>query len=577
MAQQRPQSPKWAQQPTQLWSLVEIKNGVEVAVHDLNEISKNRNTTMIMMGRAEDQVDVTLQHESISRFHARISFDKEFGTPWLRDLSSTHGVFVNKVRLPSSTIGREETMSGVAGSRGVTIYPGDIIQLGASTRYFCVVGPPEFERHTLRHQKMTTSRSKENSSVVNAGTIGAYSRVDEDHERSDDDDFDNGEDHHREHILSDETIPDTFRIEWERIKALQFKLENVQRESERIRMKGDVGSDALSSGQTKQLERNDERVIALQQQIHTKESELYQKIYPTSSQTRKTNVVLGDNDDEENDDYLDRTKVDRNDHLELNQDGETEQTLLAKWNDLHKRRSEISNKLNVVNEKASRLKQTLKESKEQEETFFIQNEVALISDTQQKLVEEEKQLAQHLNEIEVLIRIANPKLRKVGDASTWLLPIQNGMDNDAVRVQDEPRKTSDEIWKVENTKSDNPLTQQHIDAVVPDSAERQQQSSNSTLSSKEASLKMMLPPPPKRQRIPNVSGAPKNGTLAALTSSIHPSISSQSYRGSEVQLPPTAATGISFNNEQQKDTWQIPKDQDGSGRTKLNTKFAGRY
>jgi hypothetical protein len=31
------------------------------------------------------------------------------------------------------------------------------------------------------------------------------------------------------------------------------------------------------------------------------------------------------------------------------------------------------------------------------------------------------------------------------------------------------------------------------------------------------------------------------------------------------------------NGDEKKDVWQAPKDQDGSGSTKLNLKFAGRY
>jgi hypothetical protein len=36
-----------------------------------------------------------------------------------------------------------------------------------------------------------------------------------------------------------------------------------------------------------------------------------------------------------------------------------------------------------------------------------------------------------------------------------------------------------------------------------------------------------------------------------------------------------AASKIPSNPKE--DVWQAPKDQDGSGRTKLNDKFAGRY
>lgn len=35
--------------------------------------------------------------------------------------------------------------------------------------------------------------------------------------------------------------------------------------------------------------------------------------------------------------------------------------------------------------------------------------------------------------------------------------------------------------------------------------------------------------------------------------------------------------GAALQDDSQKDTWRPPKDQDGSGYTKLNQKFAGRY
>ena len=51
--------PEWSVRPvSSLWMLTEIKNGVEVAKHDLF----NRATTIF--GRATDQVHIVLYHES---------------------------------------------------------------------------------------------------------------------------------------------------------------------------------------------------------------------------------------------------------------------------------------------------------------------------------------------------------------------------------------------------------------------------------------------------------------------------------------------------------------------------------
>jgi pSer/pThr/pTyr-binding forkhead associated (FHA) protein len=62
----------------------------------------------------------------------------------LRDLASAHGTTVNRKKLPPA-IGNVESASPKAGSRGLVLYPGDVLQFGASTRLFCLEGPPEYE------------------------------------------------------------------------------------------------------------------------------------------------------------------------------------------------------------------------------------------------------------------------------------------------------------------------------------------------------------------------------------------------------------------------------------------------
>jgi hypothetical protein len=69
---------------------------------------------------------------------------------------------------------------------------------------------------------------------------------------------------------------------------------------------------------------------------------------------------------------------------------------------------------------------------------------------------------------------------------------------------------------------------------------------------------------------PAARGPAPRGTLAALTAVPSPSSSSSS---SSQPAKPSAQTTVDL----QKDEWRAPQDQDGSGKTKLNEKFAGRY
>jgi hypothetical protein len=387
-----------------------------------------------------------------------------------------------------------------------------------------------------------------------------------------DDSSDDEAEFSEEHQLSDETVPKSFRPEWARIKALQQKLENIQTESERIHMKGDAGSETLSAGQLKQLERNEERVATLQEQISTKESELYRKIFPNTNegQKRKRDIMNDDIEDDE-DDYLDRTKEDHRGDLELNQDGETEQSLLLKWEELQSQHVEVSRKLHCLDQKVLRLKQSIMDLKEeQEDLFFVRNELDVLLDTRTKLEGEEKRLVQSLAEIEVLIRVVNPKLCKVEDGSTWALPEQS----DAVNAFVTSERQS-EILPIQNNETTD---RRKSDVVTIEKLDHEEKHVGLASEPTEAAFhQSMLPPPPKRQNT-TTSTTLKVGTLAFLSSSaVSPAKSESLHMASDRTLRPAGVAEVALNNEQKQDVWQVPKDQDGSGRTKLNAKFAGRY
>jgi pSer/pThr/pTyr-binding forkhead associated (FHA) protein len=323
--------PPWSRPPQHEWVLTEIKDGVEVATHRLDCRS-------VVLGRAADQVHITLAHPSISRHHARIAFDGQ-GTPWLRDLQSTHGVTINKKAYPKVAIGRNESDSTKPGARGVVLYPGDVLQFGASTRIFCLEGPEEFARGAIRpvtekvrDASVNTNSASEGTTYAALDTSAPASHQDGETEREDND-------WRQTRPLTDETVPEQYQKDWEKIKALQYKLANVTTESERIRVKED-----LSAGQERQLERNEERIQQLAEQIYQKENELYRKVYPDTAslpQHRRDRPKHQQDDDDFEDDFFDRTKTAAESTLLFNKDGESEQSLIAKWNALSEQHEEL--------------------------------------------------------------------------------------------------------------------------------------------------------------------------------------------------------------------------------------------
>lgn len=480
--------PGWARPPDGKWELMEIKSGVPVQTHSLQK-------DCILFGRAADKVDITIAHESASRLHARVAFDRT-GVPWLKDLGSTHGVTVNRKRLPKQTISKLESNSNATGSRGVVIYPTDILQFGASTRIYVLEGPDEFARGRIR--KVSTP---ERPSAPDRPTVPRK--------------------------LTDETVPESYWNEWESLKALKRKLDNIQTENERILAKGE-----LSANQEKQIQSNEKRVVELEPKVKEKEETLFAKIFDQPTQTvTTTSTHVDEYDDDEVDDSTERTRGD--DELAV-VDGETEASLSRKWRDLRSKKLGLADKAKSTIVKIDRLQETVdrQTAAHDEESFFSRNDLQIARDTIKRHESEIQETETLLFEVEKLLKVVNPELQP--DVVAGTLHPSEAERKRVPTPPEEPQTVPTSLSRPVAPQLDMPGD----DFVLPTPVSEQ------ILPTPVEKTGFAMPPPNKRQKGP---------------------------------MPPPSFSRPSESDAGQSDTWQAPKDQDGSGITKLNAKFGGRY
>jgi hypothetical protein len=535
---------------------MEIKGGVQLAQHVLDR-------PCVILGRAADQVHIVLHHESSSRQHARIAFDAT-GTPWLRDLASSHGTTVNRKHMPAIAVGRSESDSRTAGARGVTLYPGDILQFGASTRIFCLKGPTEFERGAVRAKAAAAGAMRH----VDAREQPAP--VDKNHYESEGitwgiDMGDDNETVSRDNETTlklpldiEDQIDDKHRKEWERLRALQYKLENLNKESDRIRRKGE-----LSEGQERQLQRNEEREGKLQEEIQEKETELHRKVFPGKriaghASSREKESYGGGEDDV--DDFYDRTKDAGPD--QGIQEGETEQSLTAKWEVDRKLLKAARVELEDTKLKAIQIERRLEtlQATGDEEAFFVQNDLDLAKETIEKIKRETIRLQKESEESKRLLRIVNPKLKI--DESTGCIASQGGTDEFSMPP---PTMKAPAATQPPSSNSDSFMPPPKRMRVGPDDPSHISPGPS------------LQPPIEEKSKLKTAPGPPQ-GTLSIIFSEASgPEASGKRTVPDSRKETKEKQKQTAVNSDPQNDVWQAPKDQDGSGITKLNAKFAGRY
>lgn len=549
------QEPSWAHVPGHTWTLTEIKNGIEVAQHVLTQ-------PCMLLGRAADLVDIELAHESCSRRHARIAFDSR-GVPWLRDLGSTHGTTVNKKPLPVMAIGSVESVSTKTGSRGIVLFPGDIVQFGASTRMYCVDGPAQFERGAMQAMQQ---QQQQHPTQAMTNHLHHRNEVDEEPERPT--------------TLDENSIPSQHYKAWEALKAKRYKQQNLQLESERIEAKGE-----LTEGQERQLERNRQRLASLQDEIDNMEQDLLIKIYPgrKGGPNSLFNAAEGEDDVDDRTDDLRRRYTD---------EAETEESLVAKWKQYHREYVKHGTSIVRARDKVHALEQQVKAVEDEEERFFLQNELDLANDIMKKSSGRQDEIKFEIKETEKLLHIVNSKIITDFNAgyigTQAILAPTTSEETQQSRFSMRPPTSLDKLLP---SKSVFPAPMARAKAGIPTSLSTDSSttmlppteplprspSKGGNLSNSTEERPPVTEPQAKRVRIlgpavplPTKIGAAPTGTLAFIA------LSSETV-GQSAPTQVEKAKPVDSGFDLKTDKWKAPAGQDGSGRTKLNDKFAGRY
>ncbi|GAX09482.1 hypothetical protein FisN_6Lh138 [Fistulifera solaris] len=524
-----PQAPPWAVTPSdETWSLTEIKQGVTIAQHALHR-------PCTFLGRAEDCVQIPVAHESCSRLHARLAFDLS-GTLWLRDLGSTHGTFCNKRKLPPEACGSEESNRSTPGARGIVVSPGDVLQFGASTRLYCVEGPADY----TRKQKLTWV----------AKTPPMLKNVDM---RDESEPTVRGR---QQLVQEEEETPEKYRHEYDQLKALRMKLANIRQESERIQQKG---YDGLTAGQEQQLQRNSQRITELQEKIEEKQRELDHNIATHHNNTRIGILKKMEAEIQEEDEVDDRTKQVADENT-LNPEGETEDSLRIKWNAIQSELMRVIESIDQTGSNLEKLQQRAEALNDEDELFFVRNDIQMNVEQKEQLLMKQNELEKRLGELERLLKIANPRIQ---------LHHMNGNDKGSL-VKPDISGVKERNGSVELV----PPKDMSISMPPPSLAA--------------TCLEPSMPPPPRftlpTMPPPAFAAQVERSMQPSAISTAEPSVDRPEKRQRVIKgpampppsvVPPVNSAKPAVKGE--ADVWRPPKDQDGSGRSKLNDKFGGRY
>ena len=552
------------------WSLEEIKNGVVVQKYPIKK-------SCIFFGREADVVDICTAHGSCSRVHARIGFDSNYA--WLRDLGSAHGTKVNKESLPSKSIGKDTPTNGTI-MKGVILYPGDIIQFGASTRFYCLHGPSQYSRESiqLKRQQQKQQQEERNEEGISWG-MDMNDNHNDGNEEEEDDTNDNNNGHlDWNKMFEKNQLPSNCNSLYQQWTNKQNKLSHIQEESQRIERKHE-----LTEGQKLQLERNLQKQTSLQTEIQQLENELENKFHNTN-QTKKRKqqqqqTYHEEEDDDDVDDFYDRTKQAKLQHNDNNNPTtaivETQESLMKQWKQHLTEQTEIEVEYQRRRQTILNIQQQIANSTSDDDVFFVKNDLQIANEDLVRIKTKLSSIEQELQSVEKLLKVILPNNHTLDRIHQQIITPE---------MATKPKGTNDMLPPTPRpTIRPPPLTPTNNDAKhLSNSLMLPPPSTSLNNDEKQLTNSLMLPPPSRSRKTPStaIASAPPSSDGMAPPPPRKLVTKPRKIIGPSNHVPPKNQNQEKQNKssfDSTKDEWTAPKDQDGSGITKLNAKFAGRY
>jgi len=424
--------PYWAAKPRHNFSFEILKDGQILEKIELTDRS------FFVVGKSPQLSQIPALHQTISRMHAVIQF-RDTGEPFLYDLGSTNGTFLNKKPMPKR--------------KYIPLHVGDMLKFGESTRIYILNGPEEFRPPEQEVRKVDPEKKRAVKEEAMQKNIQLYKERYKDHLKntvsykhdsfagwgfSEDAEVEKGDESEEEEnydflenmdphkLRKREGLTDKQRKNIDKLDQKLHKINKLSQEVENIKRKEWSQEGGLTDGQTQRIQTNEKSIDQLKDDIELLEEKL-KTSFMTQSEDKiavKSKGKKRENVDEyleyssDDDEFYNRAQPSKKKYefkRREEQKVETYDTLKEKLQDLLKEQNQINRDLVIARGEES--KSADKDEEDELDKFMNQNLTNLIGEKKMKLTQDLIRVAKEIKEVKQLLAMTAPTTITTGSKS----------------------------------------------------------------------------------------------------------------------------------------------------------------